>query len=77
MEDPEEESKHAITDNLSQTLNELVEEEEQKVSIMPMMKKSNLPSDDGKETWRDFKGVNNIELFDCAEMPENNTPFDS
>ena len=49
--------------------------EEEKISIKPVEKYKHNYSNDHpyKETWRDFKGINNIELYE----EKNSTPFDS
>lgn len=50
-------------------------DDEEIISVKPVEKYKHNYSDDHpyKETWRDFKGVNNIELYE----EKNSIPFDS
>ena len=71
----EEESKHEQTqEHMMINTNEY---DEEKVSIQPMMVKSKTEFTNGKETWRDFKGVNNINLFDDEDNYILDAPFKS
>lgn len=69
-EEKEEESMESLSDP---------ENEEKKVHIEPIQKSLHDYSDDHpyKETWKDLKGVNNIELFEVKEfVPFGSKEFD-
>jgi hypothetical protein len=58
-------------------MNKTNEYEEEKISIQPMMIKSETELINCKETWNDFKGINNINIFEDEENYTDDAPFKS